>query len=184
MVQRVNFLERGRFAFTYQNAAIATGIMLVLCIAVHVGIILHGTWMTTKVIAAKGLLKGLSMEFEKQVQLAQASKSEERTGTAILSLSTIFEHVPQWSRVLAGVAAVLPDQVWLTMVKSAGATGGAPQRKFEIEGHALSIEAINQFVQRLSEVSGFKDVVNPRSTKDVNERDFIFSIGAEVTIAQ
>lgn len=183
MVQRVNFLQRGKYALTYQNMAIVLGLWLVLCVGVHGIFILEGVWARTKTIAAKEILKALTMEFEKQAQLAQATKTVERTGTAIQSLASVFQVVPRWSKAMDELAAAMPGQVWLTLMKTSGDTVTGAVRHIEVEGRGRSAEAITQFVQRLDDQPIFQNVVLSRSTKDADQGDLIFTVAADVVFS-
>ena len=181
MVQRVNFLQRGTYSMTYQNVAIVFGLWFFLCVVVYGGFVLQGVWVKTKLLAAKETQKALATEFEKQAQLAQASKRVERTGTAILSLASIFEQLPRWSKALTGLAESVPGQVWLTNMKTTVPTAGFSLRHIEVEGRGRSAESITQFVQRLDEQPLFENVVLSRSTRDVELQDLIFTVAADVS---
>lgn len=183
MVQRVNFIQRGKYALTYLNMAIVFVLWIVFCVGVHGVFIVQGIWMNTKVIAAKQITKALSDEFAKQAELARATKTVEQTGTAIQSLTSVFQILPRWSRVLSDLAEAVPSQVWLTGVKSSGQTTSASTRHIEVEGRGRSAEAITQFVQRLNEKKIFQNVILARSTKDAEKNDLIFTVSADVVFS-
>ncbi|MBI2345917.1 MAG: PilN domain-containing protein [Deltaproteobacteria bacterium] len=177
--QRINFLERGRYALTYQNMALFLGCWIVLCAAVHGLFIMRGVWMRTKVIASEQLVKALEAEFQKQVHFATASQTVERTGAAVQSLSSVFQQVPRWSRALKELAEALPAQVWLSSVKTTVASG-TTGRMIEVEGRGRSAEAITQFVQRLDAMPLFANAILARSTKDAEQSHLYFTVAAEV----
>lgn len=180
MVQRVNFLERGKYTLTYQNMALVTALWFFCCLLVQGAMVLHGIWTKAKLQGVEKAEQMFNEEFHRQLQLAQVSKSHERTGTAIQSLASVFEQLPPWSQALTQMAAVVPSQVWLTIVKSVGTPDDNRRRHINIEGRGRSAEAITQFMQKLDETTAFENVALSRSSKDAEPQELIFTIAADL----
>lgn len=180
MIQRVNFLEQGRYALTYQNMAIFLSLWTALCFGVYGALLLQGVLVSTRVTMAKENAKKVREEFDKRVQFFQVSKTQEQTGTAIQSLTSIFAQLPRWSGVIADMATAAEGRVALTLVKSIAAVEGRPGKMIEIEGRGRSMEAITQFAEQLETEPTFQNVALPRSAKDSEQHDFTFTATAEV----
>lgn len=156
MAERVNFLDQGKYAFTYRNMAMGMGAWVGLCVAVAFGFMAHGWYLDSRVAILKERQKKLDQEQQTQLQLLAVSQSQEQAGTAIQTLTSVFAVTPRWSKALDSLVAARPAQIDLTHVGSRLAENG--RREVVFEGYAQNPETMASFVQQLGRQPAFRDV--------------------------
>jgi hypothetical protein len=178
MVQRINFLATGKYAMTYRNMAIALGLWVGLCALIQLGFV-GETWVAeTKVKAMKDRMRVLQVRQDRKLQLLEATKSKEQAGTAMQSLSTIFVDTPAWSTVLNGLSSARP--VALDLFSMKGEKSESHRYHLVLEGHAESMDAVNEFLGRLNEQHAYESARLTESSRDVEAGKLRFVISSLV----
>lgn len=179
MAQRINFLDHGKYAFTYRNMAIGVGLWIAVCAVVELGFMVQTWYVKHKVIGRQEQLKALQSRQEQQIRLLEVAQTKEQTGSAIESLTVIFARTPRWSRPLAGLVHAHPAKIDLVQFSSIpGEPGG--ERKILLRGHAGSPEAMATLIEQLNKLSVYQHVMLSESTRDVETGGLQFVVSAVI----
>lgn len=180
MVERVNFVGGSKYGLTYRNMAIGVGLWALLGVGVHLGLVLHTSYVRSHVSTLKERIRVLQGRQDQQLQVLAVTKTQEQTGTAIKNLASAFHDEPRWSQLLVKLGEARTPGLALQQVS------GTPDEKengtFEIQftGTANTMDAVNTFVGHLDGIALFHQVELAESTRDVEAAGLRFVVKAHV----
>ncbi len=184
MVQRINFTGENKYALTYRNMAMVVGAWLLLCIVVQLGLSFHTRYVLSTVSHMKERIRVLQSRQEQQLQILAVTKTQEQTGTVIKNLVSVFQNAPRWSQVLVKIGEARPIDLALSQVSATQKEVGSGHCEVQFAGTSTSMDAVNQFVERLNTVSLFEHVELAESTRDVESAGLRFVIKARVNFRE
>lgn len=182
MAQRINFLDHGKYAFTYRNMAMGVGLWIGVCAVVELGFMAQTWYVKSKVTGRQEQLKALQSRQEQQIRLLEVAQTKEQTGSAIESLTVIFARTPRWSRPLVGLVHAHPAKIDLVQFASVPGEPGA-ERKAMLRGHAGSPEAMAALIEQLNKLPMYQNVMLSESTRDVDTGGLQFVVSAVINFA-
>jgi Tfp pilus assembly protein PilN len=83
--------------------------------------------------------------------------------------------MPAWSVVFSEMADKMPDQMWLTSIRSSNIGETGQSRKLEINGLSVSHSSIAQFVKQLEDSKSFSNTLLVSTLKDNNLYKFVIN---------
>lgn len=175
MIQRINFIEKGKYALTYRNMLILVGLWVLFCVFIFLVESGYGWWVSGKLALRKQALDELNYRKERAMALVEATKTKQNTTTAIKSLSEIYANYPAWSEVMMHLSNSIPAQLWLTGIGSEYLSKDSFFRRVEISGQGQSAASITQFVKQLNKAPIFHNVFLNSSKKLEEEKRLGYS---------
>lgn len=134
MIERINFIEKEPFRFTYAKLATGMAVVAFILVALFGSQAIIGSLKEKKL---KVLNAEISMLKNRQETLF-ASESAKTPESGMTELKNIFTKSPQWSLVIGDIGVLLPGTVWLTSLK--GSTQEIPQPKKDSENKKRKTE--------------------------------------------
>ena len=158
MIERVNFLEKGKYVLTYKRM-LQYGALWVLFLA-FIFLLLSGyAWFQTKrVEKANSFLGKLNAKKKQTEALVEASKFK-HVSSSIRELSNIYANFPLWSKVMSDLSRSMPRQMWLNTVNTSYIAESSMYRKIDISGYGLSTASISLFIEMLNKKPLFRNIV-------------------------
>lgn len=175
MVERINFLVNDRWMLTYRNMAIALGGWVGCCLLIQCVLMIDTAYVRHREQSLQERIRLLTVRQEEQLQLLAASSSREQADTAMQSLASIFSQAPRWSPFVRGLGEARPSALALVRV-----VGKIDERmmaqQLMLEGYAIGIEGINEFVERLNALAVYRDARLLESRRDAESGRLRFVI--------
>ena len=180
-VERVRSDRRWR-ALAFASMGVLAIVLLLSHVAIH--------WRVGQLRAEEDRLAADIRKYEPDAEEVEERETRHRELTENASLVRTARHANRrWSRLLSQLTAKLPDEVWLTTVKSAEkkveskASASPSQRLLTIAGASESTEAISKYVTRLNYTEWFAEELQVEQVtgKKIGETPiFEFSVVGEL----
>lgn len=169
MVERINFMERGKFVLTYKSMVQLAVLWFAGCIVIFMLIGMYSWYVGKSVDKYKFKLRELNIQKNKTMALLEASKTVP-SGTNVKRLSEIYAHYPVWSDVMGYLSRNMPPQTWLNSVTTEYLGENTIFRKIQITGEGQNTASIARFVSQLNKHPLLNNMVLSRSSrKEVKE---------------
>ena len=191
-IERINFIERKAFVFTYGILMAGLGGIALLCLLFLGLLTLRTSLAGKKVVRLTAEIE--TLKSRQQKLLMSDRPADDGTGS---ELEKVFSSAPRYSEMIADIAGRLPGSVWLNGFKgSATATAaratekekkeerkkaaaeGRPSKAVVIKGMARSPNDLALFLAQLNASPILSNVVLTSSKADSG--NFVFSIESDV----
>ncbi len=209
-IERVNFIEREPFSFTYQRIGIAAGLLAGLLVLVLSVQVVRGVLLAKENVRLTDEVTHLKMEKERR--LRQLVSEGEGGGSSIRSLlAGILDQAVNWSTLFKDLTNQAPDTLWLTTVKMqaqpVAASGTSPSqaaapsttpspskpeaprpisipvRRMTLTGFSGEAIWVTQFVRSLGTSYQFEAVVLKELRQEKAANGFIYSFTIDLAVS-
>lgn len=157
-VDRINFIQKSPWTFTYGRIVFIGGLAFGLCLLLSGGQFGRGWLLERRAVAITGEIEALKIQREKMLE-----EISRKTGGGLLAaqekLREPFEKAPDWSALLKMLSLDLPPSVWIESLKTNDKPEASSGRGVILEGRASRAQAISELVETLSKSELFGNVV-------------------------
>lgn len=152
-VQRVNFLHKRYAPFTYRSMVKILTLLGGALFFIYFIVFANSVYIKKKVVTSQAELKAFNEQKDQQLKVIEGMSQRTESERAEKNLADILNEGPRWSKVLKGLAKVLPQQVRLTEVK----TVRNPDKRYvmSLKGRASSRTELADFVSKLGSSGEF-----------------------------
>jgi hypothetical protein len=184
-VERVNFIEKGKFALTYRKMAELCGIWVLFCFFIFLLLAGHSWWAGKSLESYRHKLSELNVKKDKTMALLEVSTAKPASAN-IKGLADIYAGFPTWSEIMLYLSKSMPAQAWLKSVSTTYAENGANFRKIEIRGESQNTSSVAKFVKELNGVPLFHNIILNKSFRNVKDgkQRYSFVIIGEVAFGE
>lgn len=185
MVDRINFLKKGKYILTYKRM-LQYAVIWVVALAAVFSLLIAYNWINNKRLeSSKVFLEQLNAKKQRTEALVEAAKFK-HTGSSVKEVALIYATFPSWSEVMRDLAESMPRQLWLTSISSTAPSQSPASRKLEIQGKSRNNSNVATFLENLNKKTLFKNVVLSKSVRDAKEgqRDYNFDVNGEITFRE
>lgn len=182
-IERVNFLDRGKYAFTYRNMAIVLGAWVGLMLSIHLGMVFWTFHKKSELSTLQAQVRVLQSRQEQKMQMLALSSQKKQTGAVINNLTALFKNTPQWSRLLFAMGKAHVPNISIRSMSADSAKSNGEYR-VTIEGSGSNSESINSYSQRMNSQKIFSEVLMESKTRDIEDGGYRFIIRAKINFSE
>lgn len=177
-MERINFIEKRPFSFSYKKILLCGGAILGLLLFTYGTQRIRIYFIDQNVTRLTEELNVLKAQQEKKLaQIQQGAGS-----ATLVVLRESLEGSPLWSKTLLKVVESMPNDLWLSDVKSYNKD--VTKKALILNGQAREAASIASLVEHLSKSGYFQDVFLTSSTVEqaAGEAVYVFSIDVPVRV--
>lgn len=182
MIQRINFIEKAPFEFTYRRLVVIGGAIVGFLFLLYGLELTRVLWLGRKVVRITEEVTQLKVAREKQLkELTSSSEGSTNVQEALLKELIL---PPTWSMILKELTGSLPPSLWLTSIKSYEKAEVASKRGILLNGQAEEAAAVTVFIKKLEESPKFENVVLTSSKEESGRNGRLYQFAIDLVISR
>lgn len=184
-VERINFIEKEPFQFTYRKMLFIGAGLFVLMISLAGLQWIRAKMVEKSVTQLNTEVIHLKVEREELVRQSAPNLVGNSTG-AQTELLKVFDTPFSWAGTLRDITAQISRSLWLINVDSSDKESGSLRKGLALKGRAEEASAITSFVKALADSTRFENVVltSTKQTTGPNGTFYDFSVDLAIRSSQ